>query len=374
MKNYSRTLPYHSWIKERELITGHSSSKKTYHIVLDTSNWHESYKVGDSVGILPANDLREVEFILKGMDAKGSELVLDHRSNETLPIRDFLMHRANLAKVNRSFISLLNEKGSGDLIRSLLDVENKEKLTAFIHSHTLLQLIHYAPITPSELAKVVMPLLPRFYSITNSAKVFAGEIHLLIAYVHYQIKEEARYGVGSRFLCDLAEIGSTPIPLYVQPSHHFTLPMDPSSSMIMVGPGTGVAPYRAFLQERIASHSTGRNWLFFGERNRKSDFYYEDFWTDLEKQGSLRLDVAFSRDQNEKSYVQHKMYERRKAFWQWIQEGAFIYVCGDAEKMAKEVDAVICQIVKEEGGYSEEDANRYVKKMRQDKRYLIDVY
>ena len=204
--------------------------------------------------------------------------------------------------------------------------------------------------------------------------MFPNEIHLLIAYVHYQIKGEARYGLGSHFLCDLAEIGSTPIPLYVQPSNHFTIPSDPASSIIMVGPGTGVAPYRAFLQDRIASHSTGRNWLFFGEGHRKSDFYYEDFWTDLEKQGRLRLDAAFSRDQDEKSYVQHKMYERRKALWQWIQEGAFIYVCGDAEKMAKEVDAVIHKIVKEEGGYSEEDANHYVKKMRQEKRYLIDVY
>lgn len=354
MKKYSRASPYHSRMKGRELLTGKSSTKKTYHIVLDTSGWDETYKVGDSIGIIPSNDPREVDLILQKIGAKGEEIVLDPRSNQSLSIRDFLTHRANLARVNRSFLSLL-----GDVDASCLQ------------THTMRELLSHRPIAPEDLAKTAMPLLPRFYSIASAASVFPEEIHLLVSYVHYHVNGQERHGVGSHFLCDLASIGSTPIPLYVQPSQHFSLPLDPASSMIMIGPGTGVAPYRAFLQERISMQATGRNWLFFGERNRKTDFYYEPFWLDLEKQGRLRLDLAFSRDQGEKVYVQHKMYERRKSLWQWICEGAFLYVCGDAEKMAKEVDAVIHQIIQEEGGV---DAQLYVKKMRHEKRYLIDVY
>ncbi len=373
MKKYSRSLPYVSRLKERALLTKSSSTKKTYHIVLDTSMWDEQYQVGDSVGILPSNDPKEVEAILKKIGASGSELIHDHRRDESIPIYDFLKLRANLAKVNRSFISLLVENGfSSPILQPLL--ENKESLAEFIQARTLREVLEYGVLTPIELAKVAMPMLPRFYSIASSPAVYPDETHLLVSYVQYQLNGKERRGVGSHFLCDLADIGSTAIPMYVQPSNHFTLPQDSASSMIMVGPGTGVAPYRAFLQERMATQATGRNWLFFGERNRETDFYYESFWTDLEKQGRLRLDLAFSRDQNEKSYVQHKMWERRKSLWQWIQEGSFLYVCGDAEKMAREVDEVICRIAKEEGGLSEVDANAFVKKMRQDKRYLVDVY
>ncbi len=354
MKKYSRASPYHSRVKERKLLTGASSTKKTYHIVLDTSGWDESYRVGDSIAILPSNDPKEVDLILQKIGSRGDEIVFDPRSNLSLSIRDFLTYRANLARVNRSFFSLLGE----------ID-------PAFLQTHTMRELLSFGSLTLPDLVKTAMPLLPRFYSIANAASVFPDELHLLVSYVQYHVDGQERRGVGSHFLCDLAEIGSTPVPLYVQPSQHFSPPTDPASSMIMVGPGTGVAPYRAFMQERLASHATGRHWLFFGERNRETDFYYESFWTDLEKQGRLRLDLAFSRDQESKVYVQNKMYERRKSLWQWIQEGAFVYVCGDAEKMAKEVDAVIHQIIEEEGKV---DAQLYVKKMRQEKRYLVDVY
>ena len=361
MKKYSRSKPYLSWIKERALLTGKSSSKKTFHIVLDTEGWDETFKVGDSIGILPSNDPKEVDAILQKMGCDGKEQVTDPRQNDTLSIRDFLTKRANLSRVNRSFLAQKREDLKGLL-------ENKETLTTFLHTNTLCDLI--VVMAPQELAKLVMPLLPRFYSISNSQGMFPNEIHLLVAYVHYQMNGQERYGVGSHFLCDFAET----VPIYVQPSNHFSLPLDPASSMIMIGPGTGVAPYRAFLQERISIQATGRHWLFFGERNRKTDFYYESYWTELEKQGRLRLDCAFSRDQEKKEYVSHKMYERKKSLWQWIHEGAFLYVCGDVNEMAKEVDDMIHQIVKEEGGYSEEDAIHFVKKMRHEKRYLLDVY
>ena len=219
-----------------------------------------------------------------------------------------------------------------------------------------------------------MPLLPRFYSIANSPLVFPNEIHLTLAYVHYTSNGQIRRGVGSSFLADLSTIEETPIPIYLQPSQHFRLPDDPATPIILVGPGTGIAPYRAFLQERIATQAPGKNWLFFGERNRASDFYYEPFWLELEKLGKIKLDLAFSRDGTQKVYVQHKMYERKKEIWDWLQTGAIFYVCGDASKMAKDVDAMLQTIIEEEGKLHVEDARLYIKKLRSDKKYLTDVY
>lgn len=372
MKMYTRSQPYLSFIQERELLTQTTSTKKTYHIVLNIEGGDFPYKVGDSIGTLPSNDPEEVHHILQKIGSGGEEEVLDPRSQEMVSIRYFLTHRANLAKVNRSFLTILLEKGESQW-RPLLESEERDSLNALLHTHTLFELLHPA-ITPAEIARTCLPLLPRFYSIANSAKVFPGEIHLLVAYVQYLSRGQTRRGVGSHFLCDLAQIGKTPVPLYLQPSNHFTLPADPDQSIILIGPGTGVAPYRAFLQERMATQATGRNWLFFGERNRASDFYYESYWTSLEKQGRLRLDLAFSRDGLEKRYVQHAMYERRKSLWEWIDAGAFVYVCGSAGEMAKDVEAMLQKIIQEEGNFSEESAFHYVKKMRQEKRYLMDVY
>lgn len=354
---YSRTTPFHARITERTLLTGSSSSKKTFHIVLDIKGSTLPYKVGDSIGILPTNNPAEVEHILQAIQAKGSEIVVDTRGGNTpMSLRDFLLHKANLAKVGTPFLKLLPPNTDGT---------------------TLLELLQHPrphPITPEDLARTLMPLLPRFYSIANSARMFPDELHLLVAYVHYHENGKEKRGVGSHFLCDLAHIDQTPIPLYLQPSNHFTLPQDPSTSIILIGPGTGIAPYRAFLQERLATQAEGRNWLFFGERNRATDFYYAPFWQDLEKQGRLRLNLAFSRDQKEKNYVQHQMYEERKSLWNWIQEGAHFYVCGDASKMAKDVDMMFQKIAHEEGNLTEEDARLFVKRVRAEKRYLTDVY
>ncbi|HSX12948.1 MAG TPA: hypothetical protein VLE96_00795 [Chlamydiales bacterium] len=337
MKKYTRAMPYLSWIKERVLLNQKGSSKKTYHIVLDTTNWEGSYKVGDSIAILPSNDSQEVDAILQKMKCTGNEQLTDPRQNDQLSIREFLTKRVNLSRTRAKDTSLF---------------ESVESLRV------------------ADLVHIVMPLLPRFYSITNSPLVFPNEIHLLVSYVQYHLNGQMKFGVGSHFLCDFAES----VPIYVQPSNHFALPMDPATSMIMVGPGTGVAPFRAFMQERIAMQAKGKHWLFFGERNRHTDFYYEAYWTELEKQDRLHLTTAFSRDQAGKEYVQHKMLEHKKELWKWICDGAFLYVCGDANEMAKEVDASLQQIVREEGHYSDEDAMHYIKKMRHERRYLLDVY
>lgn len=348
---YSRTHPYFARVKERKLLTGPGSTKKTYHLSLDISGSGLSFQVGDSIGILPTNSPPLVDQILHKLGASGHEEIFDTRANATLFFRDFLLHKANLSKVS---------------LHKLFPVEK----TAL----PLLQLIEHHKPHPSELSKVLLPLMPRFYSIASSPKVFPDEIHLTVAHVSYELNGQMQLGVGSHFLCDLAQIGSTPVPLYVQPSNHFTLPSDPNTSIILVGPGTGIAPFRAFLQERLSTQAPGRNWLFFGERNQATDFYYADFWLDLEKQGRLRLDVAFSRDQSQKIYVQHRMLEQKKSLWNWIQQGAYVYVCGDAEEMAKDVEAALQQIFHEEGNMSEEEARKALKALRTEKRYLLDVY
>jgi sulfite reductase (NADPH) flavoprotein alpha-component len=359
MKAYSKASPCISFLKERTLLTGVTSSKKTYHLVLDTTNWEGSYKVGDSIGILPSNNPEEVDRILQVIRASGNEEVFDKRAEETVSLRLFLTNRANLARVGRSYLALLTEKGV------VLPEEQSLTLEEWLRKH---------PLTPEEIAAKVMPLLPRFYSIANSKLVFPNEIHLVVGYLQYHLEGQTRVGVGSRFLCDLVEIEKTQIPWYVQPSNHFALPEDPNQSIVMIGAGTGIAPYRAFLQERMATQAAGNNWLFFGERNVATDFYYGPFWKALEAQGRLRLNVAFSRDGATKTYVQHQMYEQRKSLWSYLQDKAIIYVCGDANEMAKDVDATLHRIIKEEGNYSEEDAIHYVKTMRKDGRYRVDVY
>lgn len=347
---HSRTHPCIARIKERYLLTGPLSTKKTYHIALDIENANLSFQVGDSIGVIPSNDPALIDQILHKLNATGKEEIFDARSNIAASFRDYLLYKANINKVS---------------FHKLFPVEKTNM--------PLLQLVEKHRPSPSELCKVLLPLMPRFYSIASSPKVFPHEIHLTVAHVTYLINGQMQYGVGSHFLCDRAEIGSTPIPIYVQPSHHFTLP-SPAAPIILIGPGTGIAPFRAFLQERLASSCQEPNWLIFGERNRATDFYYSDFWLDLEKQGHIRLDLAFSRDQSEKIYVQHKMLEQKKEFWKWMQQGAFIYICGDAEKMAKDVDATLQRIVHEEGGMPEEDARKYLKNLRAEKRYLLDVY
>lgn len=347
---YSRTQPYLARIKERQLLTGPSSSKKTYHVALDIEGSDLFYKVGDSIAVLPTNDPDTVDAIIRKLNATGDEEIIDPKSGDLFTFRHFLLHKANISKAS---------------LHKLFPVE---KTTL-----PLLDLLESYQPHPNELCKVLLPLMPRFYSIASSLKVFPNELHLTVALASSIVNGKPQYGVGSYFLCEQAKIESTPVPIYVQPSHHFTLP-DPSASIILIGPGTGIAPFRAFLQERLATQASGLNWIFFGERNRSSDFYYSEFWLDLEKQNRIRLDLAFSRDQEEKVYVQHKMLEQKKSLWHWISQGAYIYVCGDAEKMARDVDMSLQQIVREEGGMNEEDARKFLKSLRLEKRYLLDVY
>ncbi|MBX9743709.1 MAG: hypothetical protein K2X08_00690 [Chlamydiales bacterium] len=372
MSTYNRTHPYIARIKDRYLLTKGGSSKETYHIELDLPCGELPFQVGDSLAVLPENNLQLIEQILQLTSYSGDESVLDPKLKTPLSLQTFLQKKANLSKVHPRFLSLLHKNGTS--LNHLL--EEKQALQDFLASNNILSLLRQMPkgvYSAQEFVDHLMPLTPRFYSIASSPTVFPNEVHLTVSFVSYMCGGEKQYGVASFFLCQQATIESTPIAVYVQPSNHFSLPA-PDASIILVGPGTGVAPFRAFLQERLAREAKGRNWLFFGERHGATDFYYESFFTELAKQNHLRLDTAFSRDQEEKIYVQNKLCEHSASIWDWLQDGAFFYVCGNADKMAKDVDAALQHIAATQGNLSQEDARLYLKKLKAEKRYLLDVY
>ena len=368
-------------IKERYRLTKQGSTKETFHVVLDNSQAQLQFKVGDSVAIYPQNDPMLVEHLIRAMKGKGDEEILDSRSKKMMSLREFLTTKANLSRLTTSFLKLFYEyEPSHDCknkLHHLLQQDNKPLLTQYLASHDPLDLCkeyehNKAPL--QELCNQFGPLLPRFYSIASSPLVYKQEIHLTVALFTFSHQGEQRYGVGSHFLCSLAAEQRTAVPVYVQSTPHFNLPSDDGAPIILVGPGTGIAPYRAFIQERIARNAPGKIWLFFGERNRSTDYLYEkdlESWSAEEK---IHLSLAFSRDQEEKLYVQHLMQKNSTQLWNWIQEGAYFYVCGDAHKMAKDVDHALHEIVKKEGHLNEEGAKLYVKSLRATKRYLADVY
>lgn len=368
-----RLHPFPAKIKERVLLSKPGSSKKTFHIVLDIKDSGMTFKVGDAIGIYPHNDPALVQKILKALNADPKTPVIHPRTREKLLLSTFFSEKVNLARLTSGLIKLCAPYN--ETLLFLLD--DKTALLDYVHSHDLLDFltdVDTSSISIQDICAQINPLLPRFYSIASSPKHASKEIHLTVALTSFEHQGEVRYGVASNFLCHLAKEEETLIPSYIQPTPHFTLPQDLKASIIMVGPGTGVAPFRGFLQERVRVNAPGRNWLFFGERNRALDFYYEDFWTQLSLQNKLRLDTAFSRDQKEKIYVQHRLLEQGKEIWQWLEEGAFFYICGDADPMAKEVEAALVTIAETHGHMTEHESREYLKHLRAEKRLLVDVY
>lgn len=378
---FDRHHPFLAAIKERYLLNKPGSMKQTYHIALDMAGSGIQYHVGDSVGVIPRNSPALVERTLQAVKATGGEQIHDKRTNAMRSFAEHLTSYANITRLNKNILAALLEKQTDpskqELLATLLSEGHRVELTAYLHSHELWDLLLEHPqvaFLPQELADLLPPILPRFYSIASSRQVVGEEVHLTVAVTEFEANAIKRSGVGSHFLCHLSPVGVPCIPTYLQSSNGFTLPSEEHAHMIMVGPGTGIAPFRGFMQERLAKGSSGKNWLFFGEWNKDYDFLYDDFWSHLQSLGKLRLDCAFSRDQSEKVYVQHKMLEQAVDIWRWLEEGAYFYVCGDADRMAKEVDQVLHKIVIQQGGLTEESAKSYLKKMKSEKRYLRDVY
>lgn len=355
---------YLTEIKERRALSSHQE-KKTDHIVLCAKEL--PYQVGDSIAIYPVHQEELVEQTLYYLDQDPLQKVID-KEGTPRTLREQLLSRSNITLGTRRLIQALQDRIGG--FQHLL--EDKELLKAYLAAHEVWKILKQGKghgLTGQEFFELLTPLLPRFYSIASSPEVHPEEIHLTVVRVEYG----ERKGVCTRYLSEIEE-RKREIPVYIQPHKGFTLPEDHQTPIIMVGPGTGIAPFRAFMQEREAREAKGKNWLFFGEWSRQEQFYYGDYWVSLESQGKLKLDLAFSRDQEHKVYVQHKMLEQKKEFFRWLEEGAFLYVCGDADQMAKDVEATLHTIIEQEGGCSVEDARHYVKELRKQKRYLRDVY
>ena len=380
---FSKDNPFPALLTENRMLTQPGSAKETRHFVVSLAGSGLHYKAGDSLGVFPSNRAEDVAEIIQRLGATGDELVAPQalKLPAPMPLRDVLTHKVALAGPPRRIIETLAAKATAPAeqakLTALLSPESKEALVAFLDDREFVDLLAEFPsakLTPQEFVDHQRRLMPRLYSIASSSRVHPQEIHLTVAVVRYQTNGRARAGVCSTFLADRALVGSTPTPVFVSHSH-FGPPEDGAKDCIMIGPGTGIAPFRAFLQDRVATGATGRNWLFFGDQKRATDFLYEDEWQNYLAQGQLaRLDTAFSRDQSAKIYVQDRMRENAAALWQWLQGGASFFVCGDAKRMAKDVDLALHEIIAAQGNLTPVAAADYVKQLKKDKRYQRDVY
>jgi sulfite reductase (NADPH) flavoprotein alpha-component len=380
---HSKDHPFPARLVENRALTRPGSAKDTRHLVLSLAGSGLAYTAGDSLGVYPTNRPELVDEVLRRLGATGDEPVAPAalKLAAPIPLRDALGARLALAGPTRKFLELLAARTTDAAERSrlaaLLAPDAKEALAAFLHEREFVDLLAEFPgarLAPPEFADQLRRLMPRLYSIASSARVHPDEAHLTVAVVRYATNGRERHGVCSTFLAERAQMHATPVPVFVTHSH-FRVPEDGARDIIMVGPGTGIAPFRAFLQERAATGAVGRNWLFFGDQRRATDFLYEDEWEDWRRRGVLtRLDLAFSRDQAEKVYVQDRMRAAAAELWAWLEGGASFYVCGDAKRMAKDVDAALHEIVAAQGGLEAAAAAEYVKRLKKEHRYLRDVY
>lgn len=383
-ETYDKHRPFFARIKERIRLSKSGSQKNTFHLVLDLADSGMTYEPGDSIGIYPVHDGELIDKTLHALKATGDERVAPKSGTGSMTLRELLRAKANITEISPRFYREVCRKQSNSeksfFLSDLQKEENREAYKAYVESREIWDFlsengeVHF---DVQEFVDCLMPLLPRFYSISSSQKHVGNEVHLTVASLEYESNGYPRRGVCTHYLCRSVAIGDPVVPIFVQSSGGFRLPEDPHAHpLIMIGPGTGVAPFRAFMQERLLHHrSTASHWLFFGERTRVHDFLYEEEWGEFEKIGKLKVDSAFSRDREKKVYVQHLMRERGAELYRWLtEENAFLYVCGDARRMAKDVEAELVDIVREFGKKEPDQARNYVKELRKQKRYLRDVY
>ncbi|HEY3755591.1 MAG TPA: sulfite reductase subunit alpha [Opitutaceae bacterium] len=381
MSAYNKDNPFPARIVDSRFLNRPGTAKETRHFAVGIVGSGMHYKAGDSLGVFPANRPSEVDELLQRLGAAGSEPVMLPKAAEAISLREALTSRLALNGPTRKIVETLSHKATdhGERARlgGLLAPESKDLLTEHLDEREFVDLLSETPsakLSPQELVDHLRKLMPRLYSIASSPRVFPTEVHLTVAVVRYRTNNRDRVGVCSTFLADRVQVGSTAVPVFVSHSH-FGPPEDHSRDAIMVGPGTGIAPFRAFVQDRAAAGAKGRNWVFFGDQHRATDFLYEEDWKQFQERGVLhRLDTAFSRDQLQKVYVQDRMRENAAEIWAWLQGGACFYVCGDAKRMAKDVDTALHDVVAGQGGLDPAKAAEYVKQLKKDKRYQRDVY
>lgn len=379
---FSRKNPFHAELVRHDRLTKPGSAKDTRHFVLNLAGSGLRYTPGDSLGAFGRNSPEIVQELLNWLSFPPETAVLDSKGQpttlrETLE-RDYIVNRAN-----RKILSGLAQRiPQGEQRNRLMEVlDNSELLCEYIDTRDYVDVLKDFDEarfeSPAAFLAQLTPVVPRLYSIASSLDAHPEEVHLCVAVVRYDTHGRAKKGLASGFLADHAGMFVKNIPVYVQESRSFRLPSNRATDIIMCGPGAGIAPFRAFMEQRLLEGATGRHWLFFGEQHRHTDFLYEQEWLAHQEQGKLhRLDVAFSRDQSYKIYVQDRMKEQAREIWSWLQNGAYFYVCGDAKHMAKDVHQTLIQIAQQQGGFTPEAASHYVNEtlMKTEKRYLRDVY
>lgn len=379
---YNRKNPYLAELIRHERLTKAGSEKDTRHFVLSLAGSGLGYTPGDSLAIFARNSPQLVEEVIALLGFDGNGPVKDNKG-QAVSFRQALAESYILNRATKKIMSGLAECiPQGEQRNKLMEiVDNGEVLGEYVHSRDYVDILKEFDEaqfeSPEDFLGQLSPIPPRLYSIASSLAAHPGEVHLCVAIVRYETHGRKKTGLCTGFLADHTQLHQKNIPIYVQESRHFRLPKDGARDIIMIGPGTGIAPFRAFLEQRAVEGVKGRNWLFFGEQHRASDFFYEDEFSAFQKKGVLtHFDTAFSRDQAQKIYVQHRLKDQAKELWAWLQSGAYFYVCGDAHRMAKDVHQALIDIAREQGGLSSEAASEYVNVtlMKTEKRYLRDVY
>jgi sulfite reductase (NADPH) flavoprotein alpha-component len=370
---HDKRNPFPATVLENIAIVSRHSSKETRHVELDLSGSGLKYQPGDALGFVPKNDPAVVEQLLEvaGLSAEAEVTV----KSETLQLAEALQSKFEITIGSPRFIEQWAKLSDAAELHALVAADAAERVR-YLEANHISDIIRRFPVTGLDaeaLLAGLRPLQPRLYSIASSQAAVDEEAHLTVAPVRYDLHGSARGGVASTQVADRLQMGDT-VPVYIQENPHFRLPGD-DIPIIMVGPGTGVAPFRAFLQEREGRAASGRSWLFFGERNRRSDFLYQIEWQQWLKDGVLtNLDVAFSRDSAEKVYVQHRMLEQARELYAWLEDGAHFYVCGDEKAMSRDVHEALLRVIETEGGHSREAAEDYVRRLSAEHRYQKDVY
>ena len=373
---FSRDNPLLAPLVDKRDLTHNDSSKSTLHLAFSIEGTGLRYEAGDSCGVIPQNDLDLVAEILQTLRFNGNENVTCGKTGTTT-LHDALTHHLQITRLNRKIVKEYATRGKWAKLLDLLVPEHQEHLDQYIYDRGLIDLLIECPGViedPTDLVAMLPKLTPRLYSISSSPIAHQGQIHTTVAVVRYNSHNRERGGVCSTLFADRSTL-SDRLPIYIQPNKKFKLPLDSEAPIIMIGPGTGIAPFRGFLHERRALGARGRNWLFFGERSAATDYLYREELEAMRADGHLtRLDTAFSRDQEDKVYVQDRMLEQASLFWSWLQNGASVYVCGDAIRMAKDVHATLHWIAEKEGGMSKQAAEEYVHMLKEEHRYHRDVY
>jgi sulfite reductase (NADPH) flavoprotein alpha-component len=374
---FSRTNPFPAKVLKNININGTGSSKETRHIELSLEGSDLSYVPGDTLGIIPSNDPELVASLFEEMHWDEEAIVIINKQGETLPLEKALINYFEITLLSKKILQQAAAFTESEALQKLLLVENAAQLKEYCNGRDLLDMLReFGPwkATAQEIVSFLRKMTPRLYSIASSIAANPEEVHLTIGAVRYTSHGRERNGVCSVLCAERVNEGDT-LSVFVQANKHIYLPESHDTDIIMVGPGTGIAPFRSFIQELTVNKGKGRSWLFFGDQHAASDFLYQDELEKYQQDGVLtKLDAAFSRDTAQKVYVQHKMLEHSKELYEWLQKGAYFYVCGDKEYMAKDVHETLISIIEKEGAMSRDAAEAYLKDMQKQGRYQRDVY